>query len=214
MTIEYVYAIKRRKEFLPKPKSSRMRGGSYVEPVNPQYMYPRVFRELRHAKTYLTVWLKGQIPCERDYGDDYVETYPGTPIPVPTRNREDMEITMLQLHEHRGGDTQFKTMYFLREVGTGKFLTDKFISCHHMGNEAREFDEECVYRAQFFKSYLAAHRYLIKWRRGTFPDGDESHPLYGEVLYVTQRVNDNIEMVTRRKQLNIEIVDYCYKECK
>lgn len=218
MTIDHVYAIKRRKEFLPKPNSSRMRGGSYVEPVNPQYAYPRVFPELRHAKIYLSIWLKGEIPCEKDWdGDEYSSyywTYPGEPIPVPTRCREDMEITMLQLHEHRGGDTQFKTMYFLREVGTGKFLTDKFISNRVMGDEAREFDEECVYRAQFFKSYLAAHRYLIKWRRGTFPDGDESHPLYGEIPYITQRVNDNIEMVARRKQLNIEIVAYCYKECK
>ena len=212
MIIDHVYAIKRGNKFLPKPKSSRGRGGSWVEPINPQYIWPRVFPELRHAKIYLTIWLQGQIPCERDYGDDYVETYPGIPIPVASRRREDMEITMLQLHEHRGGDTQFKTMYFLREVGTGKFLTDKFISYHHMGNEAREFDEGCVYRAQFFKSYLAAHRYLIKWRRGCIhvdPDPDAWLSPYGRTRY-----QEHEDMVARRKEVDVEIVAYCYKECK
>lgn len=212
MTIEHVYAIKRRKEFLPKPKSSRMRGGSWVEPIDPRLVWPRVFPELRHAKIYLTIWLQGQIPCERDYGEDYIETYPGTPIPVPTRCREDMEITMLRLHEHHGGDTQFKTMYFLREVGTGKFLTDKFISNRVMGDEAREFDEECVYRAQFFKSYLAAHRYLIKWRRGCIhvdPDPDAWLSPYGRARY-----QEHEDMVARRKEVDVEIVAYCYKECK
>lgn len=217
MTIEHVYAIKRGNKFLPKPNSSRMRGGSYVEPVNPQYAYPRVFPEIRHAKIYLSIWLKGEIPCEKEWDSDgyesYYWTYPGKPVPVPTRNREDMEITMLRLHEHRGGDTQFKTMYFLREVGTGKFLTDKFISRHNMGNEAREFDEECIYRAQFFKSYLAAHRYLIKWRRGhlctepTDPDSWLSP-------YWRARYQEHEDMVARRKEVDVEIVAYCYKECK
>lgn len=219
MTIEHVYAIKRGKEFLPKPNSSRMRGGSYVEPVNPQYVWPRVFPELRHAKIYLSIWLKGQIPCEKDWdGDEYSSyywTYPGKPIPVPTRNREDMEITMLRLHEHRGGDTQFKTMYFLREVGTGKFLTDKFISNRVMGDEAREFDEECVYRAQFFKSYLAAHRYLIKWRRGCIQAlYDETDPDAWLSPYGRARIQERDDMVARRKEVDVEIVAYCYKECK
>lgn len=219
MTIEYVYAIKRRKEFLPKPKSSRMRGGSYVEPIDPRLVWPRVFPELRHAKIYLSIWLKGQIPCEKDWDGDgyqsYYWTYPGTPIPVPTRNREDMEITMLQLHEYRGGDTQFKTMYFLREVGTGKFLTDKFISNRTMGDEAREFDEECVYRAQFFKSYLAAHRYLIKWRRGCIEAlYDETDPDAWLSPYGRARIQERDDMVARRKEVDVEIVAYCYKECK
>lgn len=217
MTIEHVYAIKRRKEFLPKPKSSRMRGGSYVEPVNPQYAYPRVFPELRHAKIYLTGWLKGYVPREVEYCDhDYCccggYTYPGEPVPVPSRILEDMEITMLRLHEYRGGDTQFKTMYFLREVGTGKFLTNKFISNRVMGDEAREFDEGCIYRAQFFKSYLAAHRYLIKWRRGCIhvdPDPDAWLSPYGRARY-----QEHEDMVARRKEVDVEIVAYCYKECK
>lgn len=217
MTIEHVYAIKQRKEFIPKPKSSRGRGGSYVEPTDPRLAWPRVFPELRHAKIYLSIWLKGQIPCEKDWDGDgyqsYYWTYPGKPIPVPTRQREDMEITMLQLHEYCGGDTQFKPMYFLREVGTGKFLTDKFISNRIMGDEAREFDEECIYRAQFFKSYLAAHRYLIKWRRGHIctvnPDPDAWLSPYGLALY-----QEHEDMVARRKEVDVEIVAYCYKECK
>lgn len=217
MTIEHVYAIKHRKEFIPKPKSSRGRGGSWVEPIDPRLAYPRVFPELRHAKIYLTIWLQGQIPRKEDWdGDEYHSyywTYPGTPIPVPTRNREDMEITKLQLHEYHGGDTKFKPMYFLREVGTGKFLTDKFISNRVMGDEAREFDEECIYRAQFFKSHLAAHRYLIKWRRGYLihmpEDPDAWLNPYGYAKY-----QEHEETVSRREDMDIEIVAYCYKECE
>ncbi|QPL10852.1 hypothetical protein PP754_gp011 [Pectobacterium phage Possum] len=220
MLTKHVYAVKRRNEFLPMPKSSRGRGGSYAEPIDPRLAWPRVFRELRHAKIYLTVWLQGQIPCERDYGDGYVETYPGIPIPVATRHREDMEITMLQLHEYRKGDTQFKLMYFLRDRKTGKFLTHKFNSARFMGDEAREFTEEDVYKAQYFKSHLAAHRYLIKWRRGTL-NGLYNPAVYNSAVpdfwlspYGKSQLDERDAQVEARKDLDIEIVIFAYVECK
>lgn len=213
MLTQHVYAVKRRNEFLPIPKSSRGRGGSYVEPIDPRLAWPRVFRELRHAKIYLTIWLQGQIPCERDYGEDYVETYPGTPIPVSTRQREDMEITMLRLVEKPS--ITFKGMFFLRDKATGKYLTHRLISRKTMGDEAREFTEEDVYKAQYFKSHLAAHRYLIKWRRGTL-DGlyDSADPDFWISPYGKAQLDERDAQVEARKDLDIEIVIFAYVECK
>lgn len=213
MLTQHVYAVKRRNEFLPMPKSSRGRGGSYVEPIDPRLAWPRVFRELRHAKIYLTIWLQGQIPCERDYGEDYVETYPGAPIPVHTRQREDMEITMLRLVEKPS--MTFKGMFFLRDKATGKYLTHRSISRKTMGDEAREFTEEDVYKAQYFKSHLAAHRYLIKWKRGNFddlnksPEGDYWLSLFGDAYNAERDAQ-----IFARKDLDIEIVIFAYVECK
>lgn len=213
MLTQYVYAIKRRNEFLPMPKSSRGRGGSYVEPIDPRLVWPRVFRELRHARIYLTIWLSGQIPCERDYGDDYVETYPGIPIPVPSRIREDMEITMLRLVEKPS--MAFKGMFFLRDKATGKYLTHRLISRKSMGDEAREFTEEDVYKAQYFKSHLAAHRYLIKWRRGSYHGLDDStHPDFWLSPYGKAQLDERDAQVVARNDLDIEIIIFAYVECK
>ncbi|QYN79807.1 hypothetical protein [Kosakonia phage Kc283] len=218
MLTQHVYAIKRGNEFIPMPKSSRGRGGSYVEPINPQHVWPRVFPELRHARIYLTGWLKGYVPKGEDWdGDEYRSyywTYPEAPVPVPSRRREDMEITMLRLHEHREGGT-FKSMYFLRDKASGKYLTHRNISRKTMGDEAREFDQEDVYKAQYFKSYLAAHRYLIKWKRGTL-DGlyNSADPDYWLSPYGLSQLHERDTQVAARKDLDIEIVVFSYRECK
>jgi hypothetical protein len=217
MLTQHVYAVKRCKEFLPVPKSSRGRGGSYVEPIDPRLAWPRVFREKRHAKIYLTGWLKGYVPKGEDWdGDEYGSyywTYPKAPVAVPTRQREDMEITMLRLSDTRH-ESGFKNMYFLRDKATGKYLTHRTISRKSMGDEAREFTEEDAYKAQFFKSYLAAYRYLFKWRKGIYPNVIDSHPLYSESPFIKHRADINMEIVTARKKLDIEIVIFAYVECK
>lgn len=218
MLTQHVYAIKRRKEFIPTPKSSRGRGGSYVEPIDPRLAWPRVFRELRHAKIYLTGWLKGYVPKGEDWdGDEWGSsywTYPEAPVPVPSRCREEMEITMLCLHEHPKGDV-FKSMYFLRDKASGKYLTHRSISRKTMGDEAREFGQGDIYKAQYFKSYLAAHRYLIKWKRGIF-DGlyESSNPDYFLYPNVLAKIQQRDEQVAARKDLDIEIVVFSYRECK
>lgn len=218
MLTQHVYAVKRRNEFLPMPKSSRGRGGSYVEPIDPRLVWPRVFRELRHARIYLTGWLKGYVPREIEYCDhDYcccgIYTYPGEPVSVPSRQREDMEITMLRLVEKPS--MTFKGMFFLRDKATGKYLTHRSISRETMGDEAREFTEEDVYKAQYFKSHLAAHRYLIKWRRGTL-DGlyNLADPDYWLSPYGLAQVAERDAQVEARKDLDIEIVIFAYVECK
>lgn len=217
MLTQHVYAVKRRNEFLPMPKSSRGRGGSYVEPINPRLVWPRVFRELRHARIYLTGWLKGYVPKGEDWdGDEYGSyywTYPEAPVAVPTRQREDMEITMLRLVEKPS--MTFKGMFFLRDKATGKYLTHRNISRKTMGDEAREFTEEDVYKAQYFKSHLAAHRYLIKWRRGTL-DGlyDSADPDFWLSPYGKAQLDERDAQVETRKDLDIEIVIFAYVECK
>lgn len=214
MMTQHVYAVKRRNEFLPMPKSSRGRGGSYVEPIDPRLVWPRVFRELRHARIYLTGWLKGYVPKGEDWdGNEYFShywTYPEAPVAVPSRQREDMEITMLRLVEKPS--MTFKGMCFLRDKATGKYLTHRTISRKTMGDEAREFTEEDVYKAQYFKSHLAAHRYLIKWRRGCHianSDPDAWLSPYGRAHY-----QEHEDIVARRKDLDIEIVIFAYVECK
>lgn len=208
--IDHVYAIKRRNEFIQRPVSSRGRGGSWMQPVNPRYEYPRVFTELRHARIYLTGWLKGGVPCESDYDDWGYYTWPGAPIPDPTRRREDMEITMLRIHPYDGGDTDFKVMYFLE--CDDKWLPSKLEAIG--GSEAREFECESIYGAQFFKSELAARRYLIKWRRGpAFSNPVMSYNL--KLREATQSELDAyIELGKKRNDMNIRIVPYVYKECQ
>lgn len=220
MAIQHVYAVKRGKEFLPVPKSSRGRGGSYVEPIDPRIVLPRVFTELRHARIYLTGWLKGYVPREVEYCDhDYCScggyTYAGDPVAVPSRIREDMEITMLRLHEKREGDTQFRTMYYLRDKKTGKYLLHRLLSRKSMGDEAREFDQADVYLAQHFKSHLAAHRYLIKWKRGTYHGlRDDADNDFWLSPYGRAQIDERNAQVEARKHLDIEIVAFCYRECK
>ena len=217
MLTQHVYAVKRRNEFLPMSKSSRGRGGSYVEPIDPRLAWPRVFRELRHARIYLTGWLKGYVPKGEDWdGDEWGScywTYPEAPVAVPTRQREDMEITMLRLVEKPS--MTFKGMFFLRDKATGKYLTHRTISRKTMGDEAREFTEEDVYKAQYFKSHLAAHRYLIKWRRGTL-DGlyNSADPDYWLSPYGKSQLDERDAQVETRKDLDIEIVIFAYVECK
>lgn len=217
MLTQHVYAVKRRNEFLPMPKSSRGRGGSYVEPIDPCLVWPRVFRELRHAKIYLTGWLKGYVPKGEDWdGNEYFShywTYPEAPVAVPTRQREDMEITMLRLVEKP--NMTFKGMFFLRDKATGKYLTHRTISRKTMGDEAREFTEEDVYKAQYFKSHLAAHRYLIKWRRGTlYGLYNSADPDYWLSPYGKSQLDERDTQVEARKDLDIEIVIFAYVECK
>lgn len=213
MLTQHVYAVKRRNEFLPMPKSSRGRGGSYVEPIDPRLAWPRVFRELRHAKIYLTGWLKGYVPLGYDSDDWCTYTYPEAPVAVPSRQREDMEITMLRLVEKP--NMTFKGMFFLRDKTTGKYLTHRLISRKSMGDEAREFTEEDVYKAQYFKSHLAAHRYLIKWRRGTL-DGlyNSADPDFWLSPYGKSQLDERDAQVKARKDLDIEIVIFAYVECR
>lgn len=81
--------------FLPQHKGRA--GGSWIEPT--ESALPKLFHEERHAKGFLTTWLRGGVTAreyqtfEGNYDVDIVET------PQPHRRREDMEIVALRLEE-------------------------------------------------------------------------------------------------------------------
>lgn len=67
MLTQHVYAVKRHNEFLPMPKSSRGRGGSYLEPIDPRLAWPRVFREAPFNCYFDSAW-SWYLPEHKQWG--------------------------------------------------------------------------------------------------------------------------------------------------
>ena len=88
--------------YLPSPKGHSGRGGSFVDPVDPDVTLPRLFPTERSAKAALTCWLKGKHEGEWDWDDSewggmYKYCIGYTIVPVPNRKREDMEVVEIVL---------------------------------------------------------------------------------------------------------------------
>lgn len=101
-----IYAIRHKPtgKYLPQPVGRNRRGGSHVEPEDPDEQPPRFFTSLTTAKIVLSHWLKGKVIAERgnyynpsDGSYDYYEDFHTTPC--PDRKREDMEIVKFNLIE-------------------------------------------------------------------------------------------------------------------
>jgi len=75
-------------KYIPNIKPGNRRGGSMVEPEDPEKQAPRFFTSKISAECYLSQWCRGKHVCHRDYdGDETIEI-----IPQPHRNKADMEI--------------------------------------------------------------------------------------------------------------------------
>lgn len=88
--------------YLPSPKGHSGRGGSFVDPVDPDVTLPRLFPTERSAKAALTCWLKGKHVGKygwdgSEYGGMYKYCIGYTIVPVPNRKREDMEVVEIVL---------------------------------------------------------------------------------------------------------------------
>ena len=83
--------------YLPSPKGHSGRGGSFVDPVDPNVTSPRLFPTERSAKAALTCWLKGKHEGEYDWDEGYKYCVGYTIVPVPNRKREDMEVVEIVL---------------------------------------------------------------------------------------------------------------------
>ena len=101
MSITLTYYVLRHKptgDTIPYAHGRRGRGGSHVEPCNPEFDRPRLFETARTAKAFLTLWLEGKITVSRgvdQYTGEYDENWHTEP--VPTRTRETMEIVAVEL---------------------------------------------------------------------------------------------------------------------
>lgn len=85
--------------YLAEPYGRNGRGGSHVEP-NEDPNKARICRSLGSAKAVLGAWLKGKWVASRGgggYADDYEFYEDISIIPVPSRNREDMEIVEIEV---------------------------------------------------------------------------------------------------------------------
>ena len=72
------------------------RGGSHVEPSDPDEHLPKVFSAPRYAKGWLTTWLKGAVVHSSGYDSFSGEYYEETElVPKPHRKREEYEIITL-----------------------------------------------------------------------------------------------------------------------
>ena len=89
--------------YLPSPKGHSGRGGSFVDPVDPDVTLPRLFPTERSAKAALTAWLKGKHEgdYDREYnewtGKSYTVCVGYVVVPVPNRKRQDMEVVEIVL---------------------------------------------------------------------------------------------------------------------
>ena len=88
--------------YLPSPKGHSGRGGSFVDPVDPDVTLPRLFPTERSAKAALTCWLKGKHEGKYDWDDSewggmYKYCIGYIIVPVPNRKREDMEVVEIVL---------------------------------------------------------------------------------------------------------------------
>lgn len=90
--------------YLPEPAGRMGRGGSHVEPTLhvDNLTRPRLFISERAAKIALGSWLKGKVHHSSGYHEDYFsggrEYYEDLDVEhVPSRKREDMEITSVDM---------------------------------------------------------------------------------------------------------------------
>ena len=93
---------------LPNPKGHNGRGGSFVDPQDPNEIHPRLFITQLAAKRALIAWLRGK--HEGDYDVEYSD-YDGKSyricvgyvvVPVPSRKAEDMEVVEIEMRISRG----------------------------------------------------------------------------------------------------------------
>lgn len=70
------------------------RGGSWVEPCPASESPPRIFTVKRHAKGWLTTWLKGAVEQSmyRDWETGVIDDVTLNIIPKPHRKREEYKI--------------------------------------------------------------------------------------------------------------------------
>ena len=96
---------------LPNPKGHNGRGGSFVDPQDPNEIHPRLFISQLAAKRALIAWLRGK--HEGDYDVEYSD-YDGKSyrvcvgyvvVPVPSRKAEDMEVVEIEMRVS-GGSSQ------------------------------------------------------------------------------------------------------------
>ena len=89
--------------YLPSPKGHSGRGGSFVDPVDPKEIHPRLFMTQLAAKRALIAWLRGKHEgdYDREYnewtGKSYTVCVGYVVVPVPSRKAEDMEIVEIVL---------------------------------------------------------------------------------------------------------------------
>ena len=89
--------------YLPSPKGHSGRGGSFVDPVDPNVTSPRLFITQLAAKRALIAWLRGKHEGAYDfeYSDYDNKSYQVcvgyVVVPVPSRKAEDMEIVEIVL---------------------------------------------------------------------------------------------------------------------
>lgn len=107
MSVVKRWAIRRKSDgyYIPQPAGRNGRGGSHVEPIDPETSWEnvRLFHTEPAAKIALNAWLKGQWVASRGTSYDWYsgdpEYYEETSIhPVPTRDAEDMEVVPVEVH--------------------------------------------------------------------------------------------------------------------
>ncbi|MDR3436385.1 hypothetical protein [Telmatospirillum sp.] len=100
-----LYAIQHKPTgfFLPEPGGRMGRGGSHVEPTDPDIKVPRTFPTKRGAQNALAMWLKGKFVASRGVSEDHEgnrDYYENLEvIPQPNRKREEMAVVPMQLVE-------------------------------------------------------------------------------------------------------------------
>ena len=105
MTAITLWAIRRKSDgyYIPNPLGRNGRGGSFVEPVQPDALANiRLFHIERAAKIALKAWLQGHWVTSRGQSTDYfsggTEYYEDTNIvPVEGRNADNMEVVEVTL---------------------------------------------------------------------------------------------------------------------
>lgn len=83
--------------YLPKPKGTAGRGGSFVEIADPNVEHPRLFPSEYAAKRALGAWLRGKHEGEHDWDEGYKYCIGYSIVPVPSRKREEMAIVEIVL---------------------------------------------------------------------------------------------------------------------
>ena len=93
---------------LPNPKGHNRRGGSFVDPQDPNEIHPRLFITQLAAKRALIAWLRGKHEGAYDfeYSDYDNKSYQVcvgyVVVPVPSRKAEDMEVVEIEMKVSRG----------------------------------------------------------------------------------------------------------------
>ena len=96
---------------LPNPKGHSGRGGSFVDPQDPNEIHPRLFISQLAAKRALIAWLRGKHEGAYDfeYSDYDNKSYQVcvgyVVVPVPSRKAEDMEVVEIEMRVS-GGSSQ------------------------------------------------------------------------------------------------------------